>query len=533
RFFRLGHSAVGPDTFFCKDWNDGAWASTFESIEPGAEYCATVQVKTQDALDYMVALNIAWTADNHAPSVEPLDATVDTGGEWRQLRLNATAPDWAQRGTLNLVLKGSGTALWKQPSVRKVSSPLSGGDRHLKCGETDRELLVNPDFSVKRGQVDPLGWSKTVWHGQFQHSLVRLKREKTRALSLSASAPECGYGNPSAVWYDFDTFSMESYAATMDHWAVEIKKCDPSREVMHYLGFNLGLLGQWDDLSLTQRPDIFLANSPHTDVCGLQLCAGKGDYHYATITLDLARKYGKPMVATDLQDFTHGLYVGFNSLNRTSLACVAHGMSGCYYYCWEDPSPDYSWHPTWTKADTSRMVGNMRKALEFTKGARVKTDVAFVHPVQPYCEADPGGQKSDMLDCMGWYKAVQQAGLCADVYTPYELTRSNTPALDNYRLVVLPDCPMLPKEAASRLVAYVERGGFLLLAGRTPLTDEAGRQLDFPTPPPQAKKDPLTGTVRWEYGSGTLVRKSSTEGKPIWDPCAAIGLPATHPLCFF
>ena len=492
--WRIGSGKHGPRQFVFRQPGNGAWVTPVPDTAPGAEYRISAEVLADADPTAEIDILIAWTAANHAPAhSETASADPGTNG-WRPLRTTVAAPDWAERGAMYLHFQGTGSVRWRRPDIRSMPD--------------DRSVILNRELTV--GDGGPPGhWTQAVWNGDVDFTVVhsRTPPELRLASIPDSSAQTDAVCRPDVWWYDFHTCAMETYAQTMNRWARRIRECDPDRQVMHYLGFTLGTLGQWDDLMFTQRADIFLGNAPDVDVHGLQLCAGKGDFHYATVNLDLARKYEKPMVATDLQDFTHGVYVGFGAMNRTALACVAHGMDGAYFYCWHDHNIDYNWFGNWTMRDTRRLLSNVRECIGFLKGARAVVDVAFLHPLQPYSVRDSGGGKSDMLDSMGWYKAVCQAGLWVDVVTPYELADAPVPVdLSVYRLVIVPDCPVLPRAAATALAEFVRHGGALLGGGRPPTHDETGALLPDPVVsgvgagagPDGVRLD--KGTVHWLSG---------------------------------
>lgn len=473
-FYGFGNMVYGPNTFVSSDFNDEAWSTPLGPAHHGQRYRVSVEVSSEKVLNDLVAAQITFTAAGHAPDIAVAATTGTTRARWSCMEGTVQVPDWAEQGRLDLVLKGPGKVMWRSPRVSREM--------------IDENLVGNPGLGVPSNAVGttlPQEWQISRWHGNGAAAVVRSVGDGA-ALTLEAPQPEYSLKRPGAAWYDFVTFSMETYAETMNHWARTIKSCDPTRLVMHYCGYLLGTLSEWDLLTLTQRPDIFLSSAPDVDVNGLQLCSGKGDFHYATVVLDLARKYGKPMVATDLQDFTHGVYVGFNSLNRTSLACIAHGMSGAYYYNWYG-TPDYSWFRSWPPEDTARMIGNASRLITFLEGSTLETSTGFLLPIQPYCEADPGGQKADMLDAMGWYKLIVQTGQCPDVFTPYELMRPGTDTLSRHRILFVPDCPILPATAADRLWKYVESGGQIVFGGRPPCVDETSMPLPRPFLPPGVK----------------------------------------------
>lgn len=482
-FYAHGNGEFGPVTFTYGSHQLASWSTEPAPARGGWRYRVSAEVKADDVAQGLAAAQVVFSSKDQEEAAVVVATTGDTGGKWVRIERMAPAPAHAGQLRLDLTLKGGGRVAWRRVEVTPEF-----------MGENLAPSLRAPSPEVDGSTTAPAGWQFTTSRGQIMGSVSPSPDGKAE-LVLEGPRPRFPCTHPSAAWHDFVTFSMESYAQTMNHWARTIKAADPTREVMHYAGYLLGTLSQWDNMTLTQFPDVFLSHAPDADINGLQLCAGRGDFHYATVVLDLARKYGKPMVATDLQDFTHGVYVGFNSLNRTSLACVAHGMSGVYYYNWFG-TPDYSWFGSWPPHDTARMVSNVAKAAEFLQGAQLQTPAAFVLPILPFSEADPGGQKGDMLDSMGWYKMTVQSGLCPDVYTPYELSRSTSESLRKHRVVIVPDCPFLPVAAARQLWRYVEGGGSLILGGRPPRHDETGRPLPRPFLPSGGVTAAPAGTKR-------------------------------------
>jgi hypothetical protein len=490
---RIGAGLHGPCQFVMGDVDNGAWVLPLQYVAAGQRYELVAEIRVDPGTTGMADLLVAWTAENHPP-LHSQSVTADLGEPgWQRLRLEVTAPDWARNGAVYFHFEGRGEVRW-----RRVGGTVLETGQGAFATDTEGE------------GDDGYAWAEAVWNGDPEFAVDRVEGEPVRVHSARDTAIVLGF-DPSVYWYDFQTYSMERYARVMNHWAQRIGECDPTREVMHYLGFLLGTLSQWDDLMMTQRADVFLSNAPDVDIHGLQLCAGNGDFHFATVNLDLARKYGKPMVATDLQDFTHGTYVGFNSLNRTTLASIAHGMDGAYYYCWYDFNIDYNWYGNWPMVETRRMVDQARDCIRFLSGAELETSVAFLLPLQPCLDRDPEGGKSDVLDTMGWYKMVCQAGACPDVITPYELQQPGVVALDRYDVVILPDCPVLPVDVAEALVAYLADGGTIVLGGRAPVRDETGAELErdldvVAAPGPDSEPVSVAvgrgRAVRFELGAG-------------------------------
>ncbi len=493
KFYRNGATDFAPSSFEYGAWHDAGWFHTPVRILPRRRYLVSVEVHAEGTMDGRAAATLIWRAPRHEEQRDVIFAEGDTGGFWRRLRRVATSPGWARTVTLHLGLRGKGRVRWRAPEL----SPEFGGPN----------LLPNPALETNDAG-DVADWSGQAWAGAAALTPESDESGET-VLEIRIEPEPCPFRFPSAAWHDFVTFSMETYARAMNQWARRIRECDPSREVMHYCGFTLGFLGQWDDLTLTQMPDIFFSNADAADINGFQACSAGGDFHYATVLTDLIRKYDKPMVATDLQDFTHGVHVGFSAMNRTALALVAHGLDGAYAYCWKASRPPaYNWLDNWPDRDSARWMNNIDRLIDFLRDADLETPAAFLVPLLPYCESDPFGLKSDMFDCIGWYKMIQQAGAAVDVWTPYEAARAEGDPFERYRVVIVPDCPNLPAAAAERLRRFARLGGTVLFSGRPPHLDETGRDLPRPLLP-------RTATLSLRYRTETVrIRSSRAQGRP-------------------
>lgn len=289
---------------------------------------------------------------------------------------------------------------------------------------------------------------------------------------------ELPYEHTGLAWDDWIAFSYESMADWLNTCAARMKKRDPSRDVMSYLGCVFGTATLGDFSMYWQRLDISLANSPGIDINGIQVCIAADDYTMTTTPVDMARKYGKPIYLTDFVDFPYGLWSGFSAAYRGIMTAIQHGAAGTFPYAWVDThaGTDYQYFKQMSGTQVKKFIDDQFAALAAVKGCRVCTDIAFVLPVMPYSLADDGGYKSDLLDIGGWCQLLNDAGIIADFYTPYELANRDWD-LCRYKTVILPDCPVLPREVNEVLVEYVRQGGTLLGAGRAPALDLRGQPL--------------------------------------------------------
>ena len=279
------------------------------------------------------------------------------------------------------------------------------------------------------------------------------------------------YKHTSLAWDDWITFSYESMGQWLNTCAEHIKSKDPSREVVSYNGCVFGASTLGDFTTYWQRLDISLTNSPKVDVHGVQVCIADKDYTMVTCPLDITRKYGKPIYLTDIVDFPYGLYSGYDAIYRGTLTAVQHGADGLFAYCWLDSGVDaYQFYRHTSSVELKKYVDDLTSAAKLLSGYKICPEIAFVLPMMPYSLADEGGYKSDWLDMGGWCQLLNDMGIITDMYTPYELAKGSWD-LSKYKIVVLPDCPVLPQKANSKLVEYVKQGGVVVLSARPPHKD--------------------------------------------------------------
>ena len=161
---------------------------------------------------------------------------------------------------------------------------------------------------------DVAEWTHHAYTGESEASAATENGELL--LTLKASGSNVLSGNVALMLEDWITFSFEAMADWLNTCAKHIRNCDPDREISSYVGFVFAQQAQWDYAMVNQRLDISLMNTPDIDVNGIQMCIAGNDYTWATHVIDMARKYGKPVRATDLVDFPYYLYSGFDAIYR-------------------------------------------------------------------------------------------------------------------------------------------------------------------------------------------------------------------------
>jgi hypothetical protein len=225
--------------------------------------------------------------------------------------------------------------------------------------------------------------------------------------------------------------------------------------------------------------DISLANTPNIEINGIQTCIAGDDYTYATFPIDMARKYNKPINLTDMVDFPYGLYSGFDAIYKGCMASVQHGMDGLFAYCWYAKwPPAYNYYTHLTARENEILLTDTQNAIESLKNYQLNTKVAFLMPLMTFSLADENGRKGDNLDNFGLYHLVLDTGYMPDVITTYELEKGIIDSLSKYRVIFLPDCPVISPENNKTLIEYVQNGGTIISSGQLPEYDLAYKKLE-------------------------------------------------------
>lgn len=453
RPYPIGCVSHGLRSFSLAGPMDVGWISEPVKVSPGTAYRASVQARRSGVPEGLCLLQFAWfDKEDRLLSI----------GSYGPVEENA----WE-------TVTGTERAPAAAANVRLAYKQIAPGDCRFRALslvnlETGEEILP---AAFDRAAEATAAWTFTEWAGKGRGAI---EQEDGRAVFATAIEPQpLPYRHSGVAYEDWATFSFESMADWLDTCARHIKRRDPRRQVVSYVGFVFGFDSHWDYSMMQQRLDISLANSPAVEVNGIQLCIAGRDFTYASCPLDVARKYNKPMMATDLIDFPYGLYSGFEPIYRGTLACVQHGLDGLFAYCWYG-TPDYNYSANISRPDLDRLLRDTRTAIETFAGYELSTRVAMLMPVMSYSLADEGGYKGDSLESGGLYRLVLDLGLVPDVWTPYELEKHGPRSLDDYDLVVVPDCPVLPPAVYGQLLSFVRRGGTVLGTGRTPLRDLAG-----------------------------------------------------------
>lgn len=485
----LGDYYVGRKTFGF--WGDmhHLWVSEPVEVKQDHEYRISAQTLLENVGEGLGLIQFVWfdKLDRMMPNQGEHFALAQPNGKWLESSAVMKTPRNAVKVRLGIKLFGPGTIKFRNPMLQEWPSgdvllsakSLGSGGAPWKFGKAVFLGQTQDDWQ------DPAGARVKTWiadvdkGGSVRGDIVPSQgKPEESEFTISVPKPALPFRNTGVAYEDWVTFSMESMADWLNLCAKHIKQRDPSRLVSSYLGFAWAFHSLWGSGMDTQRADISLANSPDIDINGLQMCIGGDDFTNTTCPLDLARKYGKPMTATDFIDFPYGVYSGFEPHYRGALAAVQHGIDGIFGCLWYHPTVlPYSYQTGMTKSEQDRLLADTRKAIEAVGNFDLQTKVAFIEPIMSHSLADEGGYKGDEIDSGGLYHLILDLGLIPDVVTPYEIGKQGAGCLSKYDLVFLSDCPVLDSSANQAVIDFVKNGGTLIGSGRPPERDFAANPL--------------------------------------------------------
>lgn len=483
-------------------------------VEPGQRYRFALTVDQPAGPVAELWVQVAWVGARDDQIVGRANGAQATGPGRVEVVVEAEAPVGAERAWLHLKLAGPGAV-----TIRRASFTDAAG----------RELAPNPGLDPAAG-----GWQVTTWSAG-DPAAVTTELAAPGAVAL-AYAPAGGWGVrwPLAWVDDWFAFRAESHAAFMQWFAAQIKAADPTRPVITYTTFAFANPFEWDyTQQMAVESERVARLGADCDVFGLQLNSTLGDADSVACALDMVRRFGKPLWAIDLLDFSAGTDLGEARLAALTQTVLRHGGSGVQYYCWWG-TPRYNYLDLGLPALTRLLTGAAADYAALPPAPAVRT--ALVQPRMPLITGLPE-PANDWADFMGWYKLLARAGERVDVWTSDDL--SDLPA-GRYARIVVPDCAYLDPVALGALRAAQGAGAKVVSSGRLAHRDRTGRPLAAgrlwqPTLslPSKPGAEYLGRTYRVPSPSDTPPRLRCAEGSPdetvrrtLWARLRAAGIVA-------
>lgn len=480
---------------------------TYAAATPDKSYTVSAWVKTENVRGYGVFLEVAWVGNSGGPpKLIDTGATLRGTHDWTQLSATFPAPKEAGRAWILLKLMGNGTVYWDDVEFREASS--------------QNNAAPNPGMEI--GGAQPAAWSLQNWSGGAPLNSQWMRQGgRTGQACLRVTVPETSeqsrpYRNVDAAVYDWSLYWNETAADYINQMSRLVKSCDPTRKTVTYLTFSFAYPAEWDySQYYAIAPDEVAMRGRDIDEFGLQICSADGDPYRVTACVDLVRKYGKPVWAVDLVDFTSGVQIGYDAMARATQSAIQHGARGIIYCAWHIPSVlDYSFHPRMSPEDIRRMLSDARESVRIMQGMTVSPRAALVQPILSASPNDIEGFKNDFRSFMGWYKLLDESRETFDVVTLREIS-CGAVKLERYRYILVPDCAYVQEDVVRRLDEYAQHGGRLITAGRFAEKNEIAKAL-----PPSAQSVPRTAIA--DHGkiyAGNPVRDTHAGNTPplfIW-----------------
>jgi len=195
---------------------------------------------------------------------------------------------------------------------------------------------------------------------------------------------------------------------------------------------------------------------------------------------------------------------------------VGHGADAVLYWQWRSAlngqeqyhgaivGPDGEPLPIYP--EIARTGGEFERAAKALQGTSPVAQVALLHSYDSRWAIDfqPHNRNYDQLEVLlGYYGTLREQGLTVDVVNA-------TAPLDGYKLVLAPSLNVISAELAARLLAWVERGGSLVLGPRSGMKDEHDSLNVQRQPGPLG--DALGGRVEQFYALEAPVPVSGEDG---------------------
>ncbi|WP_053752384.1 beta-galactosidase [Streptomyces sp. MMG1533] len=168
-------------------------------------------------------------------------------------------------------------------------------------------------------------------------------------------------------------------------------------------------------------------------------------------------------------------------MRRNALAHVAHGADGIAFFQWRAAKAGAEqWHSAMLPhAGTDSAIwqdvvrlGKDLKALTEVRGSTVAAQVAIVWDWDARWALELPSQPSGELRYQDlvrdWYTPLWRAGVAVDFVRP------DDPALDRYKLVLVPSLYLVTDAAADNLTAFTAGGGTLAVGFHSGMVDENG-----------------------------------------------------------
>lgn len=256
----------------------------------------------------------------------------------------------------------------------------------------------------------------------------------------------------------------------------------------------------------------------------------------ASFALDIARGYnlGAPYLILEEAAGAPGPYTLTGpqpppaQLRLWAYETLAHGANGVLFFRWRTArsGSEEFWQGLLDHAGSSsarlrmatRMGAEMRQLQLYLPDARSTARVGIVFSWKSWAAMSAGSTHSDYVDSLReWQHSLRAAGYDVDVLPP-------DADFSGYRVLLAPNLYVVSPRLVSRLSAFVQGGGVLVLGPRAGMVDQDDH-FDSDVPPPSWLA-PLVGSTVEDM---TLLNGAPAPPGPEYHPASTNQVQATRP----
>jgi hypothetical protein len=439
-----------------------SWNSKQFPISEGKKYVCSYDVRLQNGSGAGALVRILYFNDKGGSIAMPT-VDVQAGNDWSHVEEVLETFRGTVKAQIQLTLEGGGKAEFSNVSLCEAG--------------TNTNILPQISSNPEQGE-----WTKVSSGGgntTLEIEKVGGPGKNSETMVLSATVhPAKVARNQYQATYDWSVYWEDKAAGYIDELASRFKIADPSRPTIAYLTMSFAQPAEWDLVqSHSILPDAVGRTSKNLDIIALQIVGADGDAYRIDSTLDVMRKYNKPLWISDLVDFTSGVHIGPDANRALFHHAIQHGATGFFPFGWyQSQIMDYSYAAEFSIEEMKRMFDEVKITSKELVGMKPTVEGALVLPYMPATHADTNGAPNDFRSFMGWYKILQRMGVAVDVLTLRDLAE-NPAETKRYPFILVPDSSRIPMQALEALKNYQKQGGKLLLAGNFAKTDEKGREI--------------------------------------------------------
>lgn len=249
-------------------------------------------------------------------------------------------------------------------------------------------------------------------------------------------------------WFEFCEFNRKAFREYIDHYAKELHKHNPSFQVASNWAFT-SLMPEPVDIDIDFISGDF---SPNNSV-------QSGLYESRCMA-----PQGKPWDLMSWSfDYTWdgGIKIQKSAVQLQQLAATVLSMGGGYQMYFQQ-NRDASFQP-WSFGVMKEVADFCRERQPFCEGAKAIPQIALLYSTANYKRSKSlYGDESKISDCLeGILNILLGKQNAVEILMEHHLDEK----MEDYPLIIIPECKYLKEEFKTKLLKYVNKGGNLLVIG--------------------------------------------------------------------